>query len=233
MIQKSSKNLVFAAIVFIILVLLLGYTGCNENDGSGVITSTGDNLSVGFYSENAQGDNTLILDEAKFLVKEMKLQRHGDGGDCNVKTGPFVVYLDMNQKVVLTAMATIPVGDYEKVKFKIHKPRPNEEITDPDFIESTSRRFSVVAKGSFNGNSFVYKSDITVVKEIEFEQHPVTVAEAVAVNITIRLNPYEWFMQNGLIIDPLYEGNRHIIDHNIKQSLRRAFRDMDHNGEPD
>lgn len=231
--KMFSKNLLQSALVFILTVLLMSYAGCNENDGSGVVNPTGDNVSVGFYSESPQGDNTLILDEAKFLLKEVKLERDGDGSDCDIKLGPFIVYLDLNQEVVISALAKIPAGDYSEIKFKIHKPGPNEQISDPDFIESTSRRFSVVARGSFNAIPFVYKSDITVVKEIEFEHHPVSVAEATIVNITIRLSPFEWFMQNGLIIDPLDEGNKHVIDQNIKNSLKRAFRDLDKNGEPD
>jgi hypothetical protein len=40
-------------------------------------------------------------------------------------------------------------------------------------------------------------------------------------------------MDNGTFIDPTENSSHHIIDRNIKHSLRRAFRDMDLNGEPD
>jgi hypothetical protein len=126
-------------------------------------------------------------------------------------------------------------GSFDEIHLQIHKPSPQENISDPDFTESTSRRFSVVVKGFFNGVPFVYKSPITVSREIEFVPGPIvlTAASEVVVNITISLNPVSWFDSNGVIMDPLDENNWDNIDHNIKESLKRAFRDMDLNGEPD
>lgn len=224
-------------IFLLISALALLNAGCN-NENTEVVTgnSSGDNVSVGFYSENSTGDNTLEITEAKFVLKKLVLDNeHGDNGDheCDVKLGPFVVYLDLTQKVGLAALAKIPLGIYDEIKFQVHKPSPNEGISDPDFFESNSRRFSVVVKGFFNGNPFIFKSAVTVSKEIELEGQPIIIGAIPIANLTIRLSPYIWFAHNGEILDPSNSANEHEIDQNIKNSLRRAFRDLDINGEPD
>jgi hypothetical protein len=79
----------------------------------------------------------------------------------------------------------------------------------------------------------VFKSKVTVAKEIEFENHGISISESPVVYITVRVSPFSWFMNNGVLIDPMDENNKHDIDENIKNSLRRAFRDMDLDGNPD
>lgn len=229
------KHKTLIILSFFLSALLLILPACNDNQSGDVIGTSGgsDNISVGFYSETEGGDNTLIITEAKFLIRKMTFKREGGENECDVKVGPFVVQLDLTPKVVIAAINRIPVGDYEKIKFQIHKPSPNETISDPDFTESNSKRFSVVARGFYNGIPFVYKSAITVERSIDFESHSVQVAASPLINITVRINPYSWFRQNGSLLDPGNEQNQHEIDKNIKESLKRAFRDINCDGEPD
>ncbi len=220
------------AAVFFGLITVSG-AGCNDdntiNNVSKDIART-NNVSVGVYSENATGDNTLILTEAKFVVRQLMI-KNINGVDHNVNLGPFVVNLDMRQDVIIVGIAQIPAGDYDKIKFQVHKPNPHENIADPDFTEGNSRRFSVVTKGSYNNVPFVFKSDVTTASVLDLENGPVTIDELV--NITIRLDVYSWFVINGEYIDPTDENNRNIIRQNIKNSLRRAFRDANLDGQPD
>jgi len=229
------KHKTLIILSFFLTFLLLILPACNDNQSGDLIGTSGgsDNVSVGFFSEQSTGDNTLVITEAKFLIRKMTFKREEGENECDVKVGPFVVQLDLTPKVVIAAINRIPVGNYDKVKFQIHKPSPNETISDPDFTESTSKRFSVVAKGFYNGVPFVYKSAITVERKIEFENHSVLIDAAPLVNVTLRVNPYSWFLQNGALLDPGNEQNQHEIDKNIKESLKRAFRDLNCDGEPD
>ncbi|MCI0715715.1 MAG: hypothetical protein L0Y77_05265 [Chlorobi bacterium] len=149
--------------------------------------------------------------------------------------GPFVVYLDLTQKVVIAAIAKVPLGNYDEIMLQVHKPSPNENIPDPEFNEGPSnhQRFSVIVRGLYNNIPFVYRSSITAARGIEFENPPVTAVADAVVNITISLNPYSWFITNSEILDPTNPDNENIIDHRIKDSFKRAFKDMDLNGEPD
>jgi hypothetical protein len=228
---KKHKALIILS--FFLSALLFALPACNENGGDLITPAGNDNVSVGFYAENESGDNTLEITEAKFLLRKLTLKREGGENECDVKLGPFIVYLDLTGKVVLGAITKIEPATYDAVKFQVHKPNPNEVLTDPDFTESNSRRYSVVVKGLYNGVPFVYKSDVTVAKKIDFENHAIQVSEAAVVHLTVRLNPFSWFMKNGQLLDPLNGGNSHEIDHNIKESLKRAFRDMDKDGNPD
>lgn len=225
------KRVFFLSALFAALLLLL--PACQQ-DGT-VMTTTSDpsNMSVGFFTETEVGDNTLTLSEAKFNVKSMKMDNHGHNGECDVKAGPFVVYLDLTPKYVNATITTIPVGSYESIKFHIHKPNPNETMQDPDFIESNSRRYSVVVKGTYNGEYFVYKSAINVERKIYVDNYPLAVATTPMINITISVNPYSWFREDGMLLNPMDEGNSNKIDKNIKESLKRAFRDINRDGWPD
>lgn len=223
----------YFAFVSMCILLLIFFTSCQDNQSDVITSSAGENnLSAGFYSVPA-GDNSLQITEAKFVLRKLVLEQEEGENENEVKLGPFIIYLDMTSKVVTAGIAKLPFGAYDEVKFQVHKPTPNDGITDPDFIESNSRRYSVVVRGYYNSVPFTYKTDLTAAKEIEFEGAPISIGAVPLVYITIRLEPYSWFWENGQFIDPAIGNNKHRIDHNIKQSLKRAFRDMDQNGEPD
>lgn len=223
----------YFAFGFLYILLIIFFTSCQDNQGDIITSSAGENnLSAGFFSA-AGGDNSLQLTEAKFVLRKLVLEQENSENESEIKLGPFIIHLDMGLKVVTAGIAKLPFGAYDEVKFQVHKPTPNDGITDPDFIESNSRRYSVVVRGYYNTIPFTYKTDLTVAKEIEFEGAPVSIGAVPLVYITIKLDPYSWFWVDGIYLDPSDENNRHLIDQNIKQSLRRAFRDMDQNGEPD
>jgi hypothetical protein len=228
------KHRFMLILIFLLTGLLFALPACNENSGDIINSNSNDNIGVGFYSEQ-QGDNNLIeITEAKFLLRKLTLKPAEGGDESEVKLGPFVVYLDLSPRVVLVGLAKIPFGVYDEIKFQVHKPNPNENIPDPDFFHSTSIRYSVVAKGFYNGVPFDYRSSVTVAKEIEFENYPVTVAAPPEmVYVTVSVSPFSWFINNGVILDPNDENNKHEIDRNIKNSLKRAFRDMNLDGHPD
>lgn len=221
-------------LALLLMGLLIALPACNDSSGDIINGKSEENIGVGFYTEQ-QGDNNLLeLTEAKFLLRKLTLKPDEGGDECDVKLGPFVVNLDLSPRVILVGLAKIPFGVYDEIKFQVHKPNPNENIPDPDFFHSTSIRYSVVAKGFFNGVPFDYRSSVTVAKEIEFENHPVSVsAVPEIVYVTVSVNPFSWFMDNGVILDPNDENNKHEIDSNIKASLKRAFRDINLDGYPD
>lgn len=232
--KLSGKNKFLLTFVFFVSGLLFVLPACNENSGELISPAAEDNIGVGFYSEEQGDNNVLQITEAKFLLRKLTLKFDEASNESDVKLGPFVVYLDLTPRIVSVGLAKIPYGLYDAIKFQVHKPNPNENISDPDFSHSTSIRYSVVTKGFFNGVPFDYRSSVTVAKEIEFENHPISVsAVPQVVYITVRVNPFSWFTENGVILDPSDENNKHEIDQNIKNSLRRAFRDMDRDGNPD
>lgn len=221
---------IIISLTFLGLLILL--PACN-NESEIITPAGGENTTVGFFTEGEQDNHSIQITEAKFILRKMTLKGDHDEGECDLKLGPFIISLDPVQRMSVGAIGYIPPGDYDAIKFQVHKPTPGDGVTDPDFVESNHKRYSVVVRGFYNSEPFVYKSKLTVSKTIEFEMNNVTLTSEQAVFITIRLNPYMWFFENGAFLDPENENNHHAIDHNIKQSLRRAFRDMNRDGEPD
>jgi hypothetical protein len=228
--RSSYLNLGFI-IVLVVSFALLG--GCNK-ESSVEPGSTTYNTSVGAYAEGSITDNNIALTSVKFLLRKIELESgETEGDEEEVNLGPLVVDLGLFSKVSEFTFAKLVPGVYDEIHFQLHKPSPTENISDPEFTESTDKRYSVIVKGFYNGEPFVYKTDVTVSKEVEFENHPVAITAEGTVNITIRISPYSWFMRDGQILNPMNPASKRYIDDNIRDSFRRAFKDDNEDGEPD
>ena len=222
-------------ILFLSLFLILGYifSGCNTD--SVVEDSSNDNLSLSAKANNQVDNpaNTLTISTAKFLVKELEFELEGSNNNNEFEIGPFVVNLNLNGTLIEIIKGDIPAGSYDEIEFEIHKPEDNEPIPDPEFREGTSghQRYSVIAKGSFNGTNFVYKSRVSIEMAIVL-LNPVSITSVSAFNITAIVNPYKWFFANGDYIDPSNPNNANTIDNNIKNSFENIFEDNDKDGNP-
>jgi len=95
---------------------------------------------------------------------------------------------------------------------------------------SGSVRYSVVVTGAYHETPFVYKTGESATQEIRF-LNPLTVPESGTVNVTLRIDPYDWFTDGLLIFDPFNQMKE--IDDRLKRSIAEAYRDNDRNGEPD
>lgn len=224
-------NSISLAAIFSIFMLTI--IGCKDNT---VSPTRSDNfkLSVMSSSEISDGPSILLLDTVKILIKDIKLNVAVSGDSTNFKTGPYVLYLNLNTGVNTIGSGYIPVGTYDKIKFEVHKLSDNEPIPDPDFADG-NLRFSVVAKGAFNGVRFTYKSDKSAKQKLNFP-NALIVTETMS-NITLQIKPYLWFFDsNNQFLDPINESNRSEIDNNIKENIKanfKAFKDNNSDGLPD
>jgi len=235
--MTSSKKLFskfVAATMLSFLFFLL--QGCDTTE------TTGGNVSLSFSpGPSVQKVNADIkLTEVKILLRDIKLEKESDGeseGDdeteCEeVKVGPFVVSLNLNGATTDFVVNNIPAGIYDELKFEIHKLEASETSPDPEFKDGddSSLRYSVIAKGIFNSNPFVYKSKKSTHQELEFE-NMLIVEDNTSTNLTITVDPYTWFYKEGVLLDPTDLANDDEIDHNIEHSFKKAFEDNDHDGE--
>lgn len=234
----NKKRLTEVSVLFFMFILLLTFiAGCSEdsaginniNNGSGT-----DNISLSVKTDNSS-DNpvSLIIDEAKALINEVEVEQEPSGTEHHIRISPFVVRFSMNGTLITVATGNIPSGNYNKIKFKIHKPEDNETPPDPEFKEGSSgnQRYSFIIKGRYNGASFVYKSRKSASLVIAF---PTSVnMQQTSINITVLVNPVLWFKNGTIDIDPRNPEFEDLIDDNLKNSFRHAFRDDDKNGRPD
>jgi len=194
-------------------------------------------VSTSFFSEgkfNKVQNNSLILNEIKLLIRNLKLDRIEDNGSSDINLGPFVIHLNPDGFNTGVQVDEMPQGSYKRVKFEVHKLEDHEVPPDPEFREgeSGSDRFSAIIKGSYNNRLFVYKSQRTTYQEIEFTS-PLIIDGITSVNFTIKVNPYSWFYENGNYLDPLDDANRSEIEMNIEHSFKDAYKDNNKDGLPD
>lgn len=216
-------------------LLLMQMTGCGD---SGVVAPTGEtgssnNVTISVKNDEGALDNTIVITEAKALIREVEFELEGSGIEHEIHNAAFVVYFNLSGAVQTFSAGKIPSGVYNKVKFQIHKPEDNETPPDPEFKEGTSgnQRFSFIIKGTYNGNSFVYKSKKSANLVVNFNR-PINLQEA-GINLTMIINSASWFRSGSTVLDPRNSSNENLIDDNIKNSFKRAFKDDDKNGLPD
>lgn len=223
-------------LILAVLILVGGFSGCNNDTPTN--TTKSNNLSFSASdSRDSTGDKQtiFIIDTAKILIKDIKLNVANNNEDSTeFKVGPFVLFLNLTSNVNEISSGIIPEGTYEKIKFEIHKLNDMEAIPDPEFADSNGR-YSVVVKGWYYGNYFVYKSTKSAHQILQFpNSYPIVSSNNT--NITLTTKPYIWFMKNGFWLDPRDPMNSNDIDNNIKDNINqnfRAFRDNDRNGIPD
>lgn len=224
---------IFAGALFVLLLIFAA--GCGD-EGS-VVNSNGntggsDNLSLSVMNdETADNPLALTITEAKALITELEVETEPSGTSQHIRINPFVIYFNMSGSLVSVTTGSLPAGSYNKVKFKIHKPEDTEQIPDPDFRTGTSGnlRYSFIIKGVYNGTSFTYRSKKSANLVINFSS--VINHQSGERNITVLVNPLSWF--NNGSIDPTNPANEDVIDDNLKNSFKRAFKDDNKDGRPD
>ena len=229
----SKINITMLILAFIISAAV--FYSCGDSSTNSTQT---DNLSFSTMSStDSIGDsqNIIILDTVKILIKDIKLNVANNNQDStNFKVGPFVLYLNLSSGINEISSAIISAGIYDKIKFEIHKLNDNELVPDPDFAD-VNGRYSVIVKGRYLGNNFVYKSDKSAHQILNFPVS-VPIVSGNLSNITLIVKPYIWFISNGVYLDPGDPSNSNDIDNNIKDNIKnniKAFKDNDKNGIPD
>lgn len=230
---RTIKKHKISALILAVLISTAGLYGCSNT----TTAPQADNLSFSVKSStDSVGDQSyLMLDTVKILIKDIKLNVANVNEDStNFKVGPFVLFLNLTSSINTIGLAMIPAGTYDKIKFEIHKLNDNEAIPDPDFADANGR-YSVVVKGSYFGNYFVYKSSKSAHQKLSFP-NSLPISSATISNVTMIVSPYIWFIKNGLYLDPRDPANSNDIDNNIKDNINhnfKAFKDNDRNGLPD
>ncbi len=225
--------LILAQILFLSLIIF--YAGCESNTEP--TSSSSQNFSLSLKTPvntpKLNGD-VIMIDEAKILVRDLKLISSVDDDSMNVEIGPFVLSLNLSGSLNTYTFNSVTTNLYKSVKWEIHKPEDNEVPPDPEFREGESgnQRYSVIVKGTFNGASFVYKSTKTSHQKIDFPA-PIEISSDQAINITLIVDPYTWFNDGGMLLDPNDKSNENDIDNLIASSFKDVFKDFNRDGNPD
>jgi len=189
------------------------------------------------------GTDTLIITSAQIVLREIELKRI-DVADCDsqldddgceeFETGPVLVSLPLTPGVEAEFELDIPPGTYSEIEFDVHK--VEDEPSDITFLQQHPEfdKLSIRVMGSYNGNAFLFESDLGVEQELDLVPALVVQEGSGSTNITVFVDIDAWFRdQSGDLIDPdtANEGgpNKSLVEDNIKQSME-AFEDDDRSG---
>lgn len=209
---------------------LIFITSCKDSTTN---NQAGDNVTVSLAMDkglNKVASDPIVLDTVKILLKDIKF-RQATGDSSNVKVGPMVVHLNLNGTPIEFAAGIVVAGNYDKIKFRLHKPEAGDIISDTEFIAGPSGelRYSVIVKGTYNGVPFIYRSTKTATQEVNLKNYVNLTAE-VKTNVTLSVDVNSWFYKDAVVLDPNNIDNQNDIDNNIKDSFKKAFRDANKDG---
>ncbi len=191
--------------------------------------------------EDHDSDTGDLDDDSLIVAASHGDDDHADEDGCHsFNAGPYLLDLPLGPEVTRAFSVAVDTGTFDELRIKLHKPRDDSgDPRDIDFINQHPdfNKISIRATGSFNGQPFVFETDVNAEQEMEFDP-PLVIADSVTnVDVTIRVDLTGWFANGaGGLVDPATANkggpNDHLVRDNIKDSFR-AFRDDDRDGHED
>lgn len=196
------------------------------------------------------GASELVLSRVAMVLREVELERQfdddcddhvaGSDDDCEeFSTGPMILELPLDGSVDrVLSIAGVPADTYDEVEFEIHKPE-DDSAEDIAFLQANPdfRRVSIRVEGTFDGEPFVYTTDLSEEQEHALVPPLVITDGSAPTNVTFSVEVSGWFVgTGGSLIDPrsANEGgpNESLVEENIERSID-LFEDRDRDGDDD
>lgn len=187
------------------------------------------------------GISELVMTRVAVVLREIELERVsaedclGDDDCEEFEAGPVLLELPLDGSVSTAFNIDVPADSYDELEVEIHKPDTMDDAAfiaaNPDFED-----VSIRVEGTFDGESFVYLTDLNGEQEMDLNP-PLEVGEAANVNVTLLLDVATWFRDgSNNLVDPVTanEGgaNENLVEDNIEASID-AFEDDDRDGDDD
>ena len=177
-------------------------------------------------TSNNEHANTLEIQEVKLFIEEMELESVAEDSS-DFEDENFIVSLPLDGSPVNLSQQAIEPGLYDEFELEVERPDDDEDsVSDPDFRDG-DRTYSVVVKGLYQGEEFIYRS--TEDFEIEMDLNPaLEVLESESTALVINIDIDSWFKDsNGNDLDPNDSRNFERIDENIENSFEGFEDDND------
>ena len=239
-------------------LVIMSVTGCSEGTGPRQADRQAVTLRVAASSlapsAQAPGSvtvagHTLVLSKIELVLRDIKFKRVEGGADCddleaagNAKddcerfvTGPMLLDLPLGGAPERVVSVEVDSGTYRQVEFRIHK--PEDENGDASFLAAHPdlKKISVRVTGQYDGNGFVYISDLSAKQRNDLTP-PLVVGSKAATDVTLKVDVATWFAAGGSLIDPATALKGQPNDNVVRDNIRRSFHwfeDKDHDGKDD
>lgn len=166
------------------------------------------------------------LTEVKLLVDELELENVNDDS-LDFEVNDLIVNLPVDGSIIEVSTAEVPVGTYDEFEMEIEFD-DDTTVSDPDFFSDTGDDddgYSIVVRGVYNGEEFLFRSDEDFELELDFNP-PLVVSESSSPTVEILIDPSGWFLDRaGNDLDPTNPANFDQINDNIEISFEVASDD--------
>ena len=230
-----------------LVILALALLGCSDSDMGEVrlqaasfnAASTEASAEAGQLVIEAGGD-VIVLSEVGLVLRKVRLSgpssescpedSEGDSGCGELEFGPLLYELPLGEGAEGVLNGMVPVGSYTALKFQLHRPTNANEDADfvaehPDYDD-----VSIRAVGTYNGEPFVFTSDLTDVETVSFVG-PVEVETEGVLPLTLLVQVADWFSSpDGGLVNPEDANDGGPLESVVEQRIRasfHAFRDGD------
>jgi len=200
-----------------------------------------------FERAEATAVTALIITSAELVLREIELKR-ADVTDCDLlgenddgcekfAIGPVLVSIPVGGSVSEEFSLAVPAGSYDEIEFDIHKVSSGDPADAQLLAQNPAfEDLSIRVVGTFDGQAFVFETDLNVEQELNLFP-PLVIGGSASTNITIAVGLDSWFLDaNGQTVNPETGNqggeNESLIKENIKNSIE-AFEDKDRDGEDD
>lgn len=234
------KNIINIISLVMVIALLVA---CSETEPSGnpsvkVVGQMSDNVASSSTIKQKSPDlqigtiDSIKIKECRILISRLILHSNttvGDSaeGDNLIKAGPFLFKLDSTGRSFTIASGTVPAGNYDKIKFELHRFSSSELSQYQNSSEfsdfATSERYSVIIKGEIYESGtiedFTFNGTVTANLTLNFES-VLVLSEGENYTVALNLDPNLVFLSGNIILDPL----NFMDSNNIEINIRSAFR---------
>jgi hypothetical protein len=214
--------------------LIILAAGCDDSGGI-TIPSGVTQLSISAKANDnlSNPQDIIVITEAKALVSTVDFEIENSTGNERMQMGAFVMNFSLDGTLKNLVTGYIIQDNVDKIKIQFHKPDDNETPPDPEFRDgaASNQRYSFIVKGTFNGAPFVYRSKQSMQAIVNLSS--LVAMNLTNMNVTVLFNKLDWFRNGSNVLDPNDPQNVSIIDDNIKNSFKQAFKDDDMDGNPD
>ncbi|MFN6113256.1 MAG: hypothetical protein ACK47W_05900 [Bacteroidota bacterium] len=172
--------------------------------------------------------DSVIVNRVRVLVRRLVLHPLGlrdSLDDRTIKSGPFILLAD-STGVRVVASVNLPAGDYDKLKFEIHRfsssevPSYRNDTTFGDFV--TDDRYSVIIDGyavrQGTVRPFTYRSDGT--SNVMLQSTKMVIPSSGMYTASLVFSVAAAFRAGSNYLDPDDRTNESQIDNNIRSAFR-------------
>ena len=196
---------------------------------------------------STNGTHTLVITRAAVSLSRLELAtvdsagcadddhpEHDDDRCHELKAGPLLVELPVDNSVVSVLTLQLPAGTYRALEAKVRKVQTADSggaaflAANPQFANASAR-----VEGTFDGTPFVFSGAVNASLELRFDP-PLTVGST-ATTVTVHVSIDQWFADgSGNLVDPATANsggaNENLVNDNIRRSFH-AFEDNEHHGD--